>query len=241
MRIIGGRDYYDNARAFGSDSQIVFNRTQTEKSELFSLLPFVGERWLPEFERKEKLRGVPYWKSRYVHGKFDSGKYSHTLDFVIVIFAGKLYRGLRHDIYTTPMTRHHFWSDEKAYQTLDDLGLVYRRGYDNQPFPKLGCHDLTKTQTQYLIDNRISIAIDADWADVRYKKERWRIDTDGLKDVDFAKIVDPFQAFQELSMWVGGVLPQMTNPIVELLGEDIMLAKHGMDGMSFKKYPSKTK
>lgn len=54
-----------------------------------------------------------------------------------------------------------------------------------------------------------------------------------LKNVDFFRVFDPFQAFQELSMYLGGLaVPQKTIPVLDdLTMRDIK----GFDKFSFRK------
>jgi hypothetical protein len=48
--------------------------------------------------------------------------------------------------------------------------------------------------------------------------------------------MDPFTLFQELSMFVGGVLPRNPNPMVEITDDKVKVAKHGFDKWSFRKH-----
>lgn len=54
-----------------------------------------------------------------------------------------------------------------------------------------------------------------------------------LKDIKFAKMFEPFQAFQEIEMYMGGVL---TNPERNMIivGEEYRQKQHGMDKWSFR-------
>lgn len=68
----------------------------------------------------------------------------------------------------------------------------------------------------------------------------WRVDQPSLGDMQFAKTVDPFTAFQEISMWVGGVLPHPGPNMVEITDDKVKIAKHGFDVVgSFRKGPTK--
>ncbi len=71
------------------------------------------------------------------------------------------------------------------------------------------------------------------------RQSAWTVNSDTLKDYDFVKVVDPVRAFQELSMWVGGVLPKPGNPMVQITDDKVKLAKHGMDATSFRTPPQK--
>ena len=107
---------------------------------------------------------------------------------------------------------------------------------------------------QHLVDKmveaRITVATrcSSDCEQVKAPGERysnwygvWRVDDDTLKNVTFAKVLDPVTCFQEIEMWVGGVLPKPGNPMVEITDDKIKAAKHGMDKWSFRRMPEKTK
>ena len=55
----------------------------------------------------------------------------------------------------------------------------------------------------------------------------WAIDQAGLREMEFAKAVDPYTAFQEISMWKGGVLPSDAPETVEITDDKVKIAKHG--------------
>lgn len=82
-----------------------------------------------------------------------------------------------------------------------------------------------------LIANRITIAsrnpLELYGTDADGKIRSWMIDQDTLSAMDFAKAVDPYTAFQELSMWFGGVLPRNGPPMVEITDDKVKIAKHG--------------
>jgi hypothetical protein len=61
-----------------------------------------------------------------------------------------------------------------------------------------------------------------------------------LKTYDFYRIFDPYTAFQELSMYFGGVLGTANPYVPEVSDKDLRDAK-GFDDWSFKKEPSKKK
>lgn len=73
------------------------------------------------------------------------------------------------------------------------------------------------------------------------KEIAWVCNSDNLKEFDFIKLIDPITAFQNISMWVGGVIPKPGNRTVEIIDDKIKIAKHGMDKHSFRKLPEKAK
>lgn len=57
-----------------------------------------------------------------------------------------------------------------------------------------------------------------------------------LKDLDFCRIVNSFTAFQEISMYIGGVIPKDGPEMVEI-SDKMMLQKKGYNEESFRKMP----
>ncbi|WP_434155629.1 hypothetical protein [Pseudomonas sp. JZ134] len=59
-----------------------------------------------------------------------------------------------------------------------------------------------------------------------------------LKDLRFQKVIDSFTAFQEISMFISGVLGQTENPMITTSDEDLAVSK-GFTDRSFRKEPTK--
>lgn len=59
-----------------------------------------------------------------------------------------------------------------------------------------------------------------------------------LSNVSFFKVLDPWQAFQELEMFLGGIAAPENRPPVVIADKD-RIAQHGFDKMSFRKAPTK--
>lgn len=59
-----------------------------------------------------------------------------------------------------------------------------------------------------------------------------------LRNYSFSTLKDPFTAHQELFQFVGGVLNQAENEMVQISNED-KIAKHGFNKKSFRKEPTK--
>lgn len=226
MRIVGGKDYYDSARAFGEDRDLVF----------------VRKRHTPE--TLEDLKGISFgWFLR--HGRHYSSKPYATC--ISVIFCGVGYRGVRLTKMTHKGPQYKFsWNENSFRQAARDFCYPIPDG--KNPWTN-GITDKNIEEfftpkkfdskiLDILIERKIVIAINDPDIPHPYH-DQWYVNTDGLKDFDFAKAVDPYTAYQELSMFVGGVLPRSGNPMVELQGEDIMVKKHGMDKWSFRRMPEK--
>lgn len=92
---------------------------------------------------------------------------------------------------------------------------------------------------QNLFDEQKVPLFVADYGTNPYHDSRRKITFNGcLKEVEFFRIVEPFTAFQELSMYWGNVA-QPNRPIPEVSDEDMLVAKGFDPKWSFRKEPSK--
>jgi hypothetical protein len=232
MRIIGGKDFYDSARAFGEDRDTVFvrNKHSTAKSENFKIHAYSG---FPDIIGT----GVASW--RYgVKPIVDEGKTVWVQkDNLIVVFCGKIYRGIHFK--TDDQKNKFFWNYETfinwLYANNGRLRVRWNvRNPEDECREAFSVKEVPSETMDILVENRIAIAIKDTTPGA--ESHHWFINTDGLKDIGFAVAIDPYTAFQELSMFVGGVLPRSPNPMVELSGEKIMTQKHGFDKWSFRRH-----
>jgi hypothetical protein len=101
----------------------------------------------------------------------------------------------------------------------------------------------TAEQLEWLIKNRVVTAV---WCNhtVEYYYRRnpvmWHCNSANkswtLGEYDFQRAIDPYTVFQEISMFVGGVLPRNPNPMVEITDQKVKAEKHGFDKWSFRKH-----
>lgn len=61
-----------------------------------------------------------------------------------------------------------------------------------------------------------------------------------LKEYNFVTVVDPYTAYQELSMYLGNILVEQKNPNVHI-SDELKAQSKGFDKWSFKKRPTKGK
>jgi len=85
---------------------------------------------------------------------------------------------------------------------------------------------------EYMIDHRISIMVEEDRP--RESDRYYAINPDSLKRIGFAKALDPYTAFQELSMWIGGILGGTSPEIVRIIDDKVLIENHGYDKHSFR-------
>lgn len=259
MRIIGGKDYYDHGLAYGVDDQITFVRTGRKIRD--SEFPVKMTGGAPEIDILSDDR--PRWRRDRGNsrGKGQAWEYrGMTLEAgsVHVVFCGRYYSGVR--VYYTDKEiapydkkdwqRNTFWDEESFNRFLKKYGAEIstpeknkKRIYltDSDRYKPCDCRDLTDEEKSAIITMGITVAVstnedlenigDGTGRDYRF----WQVDSDCLKTVDFIKVLDPVRAFQEISMWVGGVLPKPGNPMVQIVDEKIRQHKAGMDKTSFRR------
>jgi hypothetical protein len=237
MRIIGGRDYYDSALAYGHDDTVVLVRDDKR---------FITGKESAAF-------GLATPRLIHINSGYKADRY-YSERAIGVVVAGKLYQGLNVWITTRPtgLNGYHrpsdilleevLWLDEGAARLHEIV-----EQFDLQPAPARYYHwlklkvepideyfvprQVSREAYDYLVKERISIMLTEQDST---GEMGWRVNCDGLKDVGFPKVVDPYTLFQELDMWVSGVLGMPANPTVTV-SNDIKIAKHGFDRFSFRK------
>lgn len=265
MRIIAkNHDYYDSVLAFGHDMHVVFER----KEETYVAAPKVP---LPEgFDFMKPKLGT----RRELYGECDNNSKGYTFQYYpfTVAFCGKLYPGIRLD------SRKHSdnwvggWSSEYAYtfesyrERLHHYHLPFHdpSGKNHQRYGwfygnKQGstrnekdCRNyferMGEDHTAFFAQRRCPIAVYT--AEVDNGQPQLEFNSE-LRRVAFFKVFDPYTTFQELDMFIGGVMtdnsagaltkskPKRPNPVD--ISDTDMRDKKGFDDKSFKTPPTKSR
>lgn len=262
MRIIGGKDYYDGAAAYGIDPGIVFVRKEFRltNGEMDSIGRYVtGNFFLRPIS--EELT----WNNRQ---KYVSGQMSHDVKIVvhnpILVFCGKIYSGIFVTINegrfpNETKTEHRFWNSEKFDAFLEQQGWQVESQYgylekgQNRLDSIFAVKELTGEPLQALMAKQIVTITPKEkpllQRDYIYRgTSGWKdqdsdyvANADTLKDWDFQKAVDPVTAFQEISQWVGGTLASHGPNIIEIQDDVVKAHKAGFDKWSFRNKTAKSK
>jgi hypothetical protein len=229
MRIIGGRDYYDLAMALGRDDSTVFVRRPKElpdKNVPFSVIRPPFNVWFRK-GRKGRIR-IPM--DRGLDGYWYAPKPGRFWLFagLSLVLCGVLYRGIRlRDKANGVTTEHFFWSDAgfQAWLDQEDVTLTWHRSHMIGSLTEvLGRQPpISRAQTDWIMVNGVVSALGIESTDIT-----WTINGDGLKAVEFFRVLDPWSAWQEISMFVGGVLAGSGKEMVEI-NDSVRLQKHGFD------------
>lgn len=222
MKLIEGKDYYDTAMGYGGiDKTIVFVRNKEKTIPL------------------EELRVADH---NFSYIEFGDEFGFPALNSVQIYFCGKLYLGIvafmrpKKNWMGSLMKTFVFWDYDHFIKVMEEYGWKiqsHKKNAIKYYFEKTG----DESQRNVLIEKRITIAV-LDFSESVYGpyKREWYIDGYNLKQYQFAKVFDPFRAFQEIEMWLGGVLPSVGSSPPQIVDEKIRLEKRGFDSKwSFRK------
>jgi len=244
MRIIGGSDYYDGVQAYGQDRELVFVRTPFDRADVRpaagcglaavgagTLLIADGRLCESDIIDNRHCRIVP------VPG--------------VVWFAGRRHPFVRMEgissVASTPALPWYAWSADEVRRFLDGHGVALL-DRDRSLGESLAENNIDgwfgrdggEAEKRWLAAGGVSIAVSVGPAKARgYREWRrgagWKFDTDGLGAMGFARVVPTWDAYQELSMWAGGVVSRPGAPTAEIASDAIRRDKHGFDMWSFRR------
>jgi len=242
MKLIGGKDYYDGVTGFGyeTDDRRAFVRTNFNKA-------------VPRAKDDGYQAGTAglRWDAYITN---DNGLRSKEADLheLHVIFCGRHYKGVvrRESVYHKDsshwsQTFHTFWNP-----TAIQAELVRQKAKIRQRKAELWAFrsnavsedtldayfepaDVSKADLDKLIRDNVVHSIGFKSFDDRYGAIKWHDNTDGLKMFGFASAVDPWQAYQQIDMWIGSQLAKEEDNMVKLSDKEL-IAKHGFDQVSFR-------
>jgi hypothetical protein len=246
MRIIGGHDYYDSALAYGQDSSVVFVR---DKAHIIAHkdirgtplgCPSVHIDVVDQHTKQYTIQSGQYWKSIIGLNAYP----------VRVYIGNKYINGLLvTDISKMLRVDHYIWTYEALEKLLAEYKLTIQRPKLSKTFRKIsskwmrdvgltpdyfGIKESPVAVVDWMIANKFTIVTVERFPEIR--ELLIRVNGDNLKDLQFAKAIDPFQIFQLISQWVGGILTSTGNEMVTIADID-KVGKHGFDKWSFRKPP----
>lgn len=242
MRIISPfRDYYDTAQSFGQDDRVIYHRVERDEPFEFNAQNEELAKWFP-------ARNVP-WNRR---GQFADVSYSYFSDFYRayysffrVGFCGKLYSGVKIQ----------FGEDinSESFYTIDNILARAEKIYKPNKFEKFKVSKFLSTVKEWLaFDEKAPHENFNDWA--AKNKVPIMLWTSGndlferktliynpcLRNIEFYKVMYPYQAYQELDMYISGVIGYPGVPMIEI-EDKYKIAEHGFDKWSFRKIGAKSK
>lgn len=228
MKCIGGKDYYDGVSAY--DQTIVFDRR---------LAYTIDSPFLP----------AKSWALNRAITSLDSKNHIN----IQVIFCGKLYNGIAVGLDHS----YKFYYDANEY--FKDFEVIINKAKNNywgytptevsKQFSVENCED-------FCITNKITVGVNHyferddyyglsttkhyRFVPVSREKNMILYNFNNLKSLDFAKVIEPYQASQEIERWISGVLTNAGNPMVNISDES-KITKYGFDKKISFRHPTKIK
>lgn len=235
MRIIAKqKDYYDTALGFGHDDTIVYARQE----EILYPKNVRDEKFPEEF--KPLL-----CQSRIIQE--DENRV--TFKIITILFCGKLYGGIQvelsiNTVFGPKIFIETFYDEESLLKFLSKYKIVISIEDKKKSFWSSNYNRTIKEQ--------IKLRADAKFFDLaikymspiivieegRYSHKNTIIKNALLKKYQFYKVIDAYQAFQEIDMFLSGVLAPENRPVTEI-ADKYKIQEHGFDKWSFRNCPTK--
>ena len=252
MRIISKtRDYYDNVVGYGHDNTVIYHR----KPEIFNptdpqwLTPRNDVSYDKIFKQIASGRMIPDKRGEIQPDKFNH--YPSRVDayfkVVTVLFCGKLYGGVKVHLFAhmslldetvtfyDPQSMIDYLAKYKISVSFDDEKRNFSWTKGNRSWSE---HFNMNGSSQYF-DLAIKLKSPVVVIEESDRRSSIVVTKDALlKDVDFFRVVDTFTAFQEIDMFLSGVLAPENRPMI-VVDDKYKIMGHGFDKWSFRKKSNK--
>lgn len=241
MRIFSKfHDYYDTALGYGIDPKIIYRRIEEQKK-----IGHLSYRARELYGLKSEYPIIEKYYDRIRYGS-DCFKKFEIKGTFLLLFCGKLYGGLKISVDHIDHTVEDFIY-VYSIKELDQLFKLYASKKEQEDyFKKKRNFFYSHSRIQYEnffegilgknIEELNQIHFDTGIPVIKFERDMITFNPI-LKDLQFFKVVDPFAAFQELSMFIGGVMGGESPPMIQI-SDEIRAHKHGFDKMSFRKGPT---
>jgi len=233
------KDYYDGAVGLGIDKSIVYNRKmEIEEDDTKFIEPFKYVKGWSGKDRNafHRIASPPATKEHSI--------YTSSSAF-IVGFCGKLYIGWK--FYKEIKSHHYDMFPEIETFITYDLDFIKKELFESSWSGKL-INDLdyisryNSIQIFRLLKSPIFM-YDTDYERIsihRYRSNKVFITNPILKKYEFFKVMDSYTAFQEIQMFMGGVLGSGEKEIIEV-EDKYKITQHGFNKHSFRRSKSNGK
>lgn len=223
-------DYYDTAMGLGVDKTIVYKRETTETH-----IPRDDYDW--KSRQNDPLYSVKITHAYCKRGSWFNQKRKY-ISTGLLGFCGKIY----------PFAV--ISSDERDVKyppTTDVYYDIESAEYNLRGFESGDIEDMLGLRTQTMLQNHFSTKHKFDETFKKNNTPVWIIESSYgrgmkfikdpyLKSMRLQKIIDPYTAYQDIQMFISGVLGTKENDMVQI-EDELMAKKRGFDKWSFRKLP----
>lgn len=239
MRIISKfKDYYDIGLSMGIDESITYVRnTHSVESKSFTSASMM------------KLMGYTSKRNKYMH----TLNYGLGAKYCFVVgFCGKLYSAMMipngksncktpfdgfNFFYSWDDSIHDLFQKNERYYSREQYDTQFKKFLSLEPVVDDSFFHHYKTPL-FIIPNNQLVGMYGHENYGSYNIMKQFILDPNLSDIGFQKVVDPYTAYQDVMMYITGVLSENQIPPVTISDTDMRDAK-GFDDRSFKKEPTK--
>ena len=225
-------DYYDRVVSFGIDKTVVYQRTESKI----------------EFKRtwqESKIVGTPHEEKFY----FSKGVEAEAYKYVIG-FCGKLYPVIKFILHYEDRLESHCFYDEasvRKFLSHKKISKEKQRWWYSEDFSVLTDYGLSNFfnnkkwsfLSKHFVEHNVPVFVYGRLGD--HKHHDYLVLNPRLKDFDFYRAVDTVTAFQQIYMYISGVLGVPTNPMVKLNDKELAAKKGHGDPYSFRRLPGEKK
>lgn len=253
MRIIDsiGRDYYDSVQSFAHDETIVYKRKEEDLSSDESLIKKMSV--LIEHLYDDSFQCIHEYSFIKKDEDGNDRKLYHRIkiESQYIIFCGRVYQFLYCDgefFYDIESFEHFIFP--LLTESQKDRYLKSKRGVNSRYFSRsvlnrdsvlqffIPVHEAYNTlirDIHFYSKSPIIKVSDVQKSMMRvYNKKKSNVynctifkDTN-LKSCKFFKVVDPYKAYQDLDMFISGVMGGTCPPMIQI-SDKIKIEKHGFD------------
>lgn len=221
-------DYYDSILSFGIDKKIVYQRKTIDLGE-FKNLDSILKNYILSLEGFSVYEKYPNFISTRL-------KYEPTeeLQLIVIFLAGVQYKLIWLNKYcfdsSVDLSKDWFYKKEDLLYNKDVnenllKQLNPRKSIDNAIKDYFAENGKKASIYNYLVEKNIPIL------SIRIKNQANGVEAlinPCLKKFNFQKLLDPYTAFQNLYMFVGGVIGNKEKEIIKISDKD-MIGKKGFD------------
>jgi hypothetical protein len=235
MKIISNfKDYYDSVIAYGTDPLIYYQRKQ------YYLKPTSIPKFKPPIGDEISFNFMETWELR------EERKRAKLEDFSITIkpiyFCGAVY--LRFEI------KSFSWMGEREldeiFYSIEDFSKILAKNEKFSNYLNLKSYSYYLSRVLKRVEKIREFKVTDDFF-INVKSPIFTLEKSSetdfktmilanpmLRTLNFQKAKNPFQAFQEISMYIGNIFGMPGNPTVDV-SDKTKIAKFGFDEWSFRK------
>ena len=254
MKIISKfHDYYDIALAQGHDNSIIYLREEREEkfllqcegtsylNSIYKELPYIDTYNAYYDYKGRKIRFIGFCGKIYPYIVF-----KHILKDNLSKIERILYNS--NDVmnffteYDLKKELENFMFPQKEklnkWNRQEKFNINTFTKYIDKYSGKAGCEEIFLKYKVPIFIIELDFYYKRVWSGKHTFEEGKIILNPCLKDIEFFRLINPYVAFQEIEMFLSGVLGFPSPPMIEITDKD-KLTKQGFDKWSFRKMPTK--